>query len=252
MYIPPFFLTPAFVLVHSDDGLARVSPIWQVYYVVRLYQLASDVSGVCSLVRPMLKGCRAMVKGVLSVEHTPGACPLLHYRGGNSWASPILSADPWNKRSFNLIGCRDWDICSSTFLLQIYFLLEATLLISSYFSAIFAINSFIVFQRISKISEVWIVDRHASSIAPRHIVPITPSRDKFPEWVTAIDLSFEKWKGEGGSRRKDETRSGEATETRDTPRRNRDCLFLSRGLETGSPTRTLLSDAPSLFPVHRR
>jgi len=40
---------------------------------VRLYQLASDVSGVCSLVRPMLKGCRAMAKGVLSVEHTPGA-----------------------------------------------------------------------------------------------------------------------------------------------------------------------------------
>ena len=109
MYIPSFSLTLVFVLVHSDDGLARVSPIWQVYYVVRLYQLASDVSGVCSLVRPMLKGCWAMAKGVLSVEHTPGACPLPHYRGGNLWTSLILS---WNKKLGLILGHRDWDIRS--------------------------------------------------------------------------------------------------------------------------------------------
>jgi len=48
----------------------------------------------------------------------------------------------------------------------------------------------------------------------------------------SISLSKNK---KGGSGRRDETRSGEATETRDTPRRNRDRLFLSRGLETRIP-----------------
>jgi len=35
--------------------------------------------------------------GAFRRTHPWGKLP--HYRGGNSWASPILSADSWNKKS---------------------------------------------------------------------------------------------------------------------------------------------------------
>lgn len=100
---------------------------------------------------------------------------------------------------------------------HIYFLLQVTRLISNYFSAEFAIIEILLLlfneTEISKDPQVWIVDRHALSIARRHIVPIAPSSDKFPEWVTAIDLFRKVKKGgaEGETKRDQEMRRKHGT-----------------------------------------